>query len=617
MSESLQRLRELVQLLESGHISREEFERAKQKALAEQQTIESSADTSFPDKVGPYQLLGLIGEGGMGRVFRAQHEDSTIRAQQGGEVALKLLHAQHARNTKTTQRFRQEAALGMRLKHPGIVQVLELVEDGPIKGLVMEYVRGQTLRERLEQRNEIVPWKDAKPVISRLVEAVNYAHTSGVVHRDIKPDNIILTDTGHLKVLDFGIAKSDNANLTQTGYGLGTADYMAPEQFTDAKGVDGRADVYSIGVILYQMLTNRLPWKQHSGADQLLYEKRSGQLPPPQVFEHSIPTELGDLVMRMLQPEANHRFQDLSELNASIAALGHMMGQRTLPPSPQTRQVTAPPSSRPQRKMNKGLALVALVMVAAGIVIWATVNAIENRKDNPDRQDEITEEAPSETDSIDENDDGFNRKDFRIIIRSNDSDSAKDLARELRSEGYRVTNVESDLGYEIISWNGLPEPLLEEILAMMDEHLDIDTDEILVLEDDELPSGDIFLDLLLLDDITEEAPSETDSIDENDDGFNRKDFRIIIRSNDSDSAKDLARELRSEGYRVTNVESDLGYEIISWNGLPEPLLEEILAMMDEHLDIDTDEILVLEDDELPSGDIFLDLLLLDDIDTSE
>ena len=118
-------------------------------------------------------------------------------------------------------------------------------------------------------------------------------------------------------MLDFGIAKSDNANLTQTGYGLGTADYMAPEQFTDAKGVDGRADVYSIGVILYQMLTNRLPWKQHSGADQLLYEKRSGQLPPPQVFEHSIPIELGDLVMRMLQPEANHRFQDLSELNAS------------------------------------------------------------------------------------------------------------------------------------------------------------------------------------------------------------------------------------------------------------------------------------------------------------
>ena len=118
-------------------------------------------------------------------------------------------------------------------------------------------------------------------------------------------------------------------------------------------------------------------------------------------------------------------------------------------------------------------------------------------------------------------------------------------------------------------------------------------------------------------DITEEAPSETHSIDENDDGFNRKDFRIIIRSNDADSAKDLARELRSEGYRVTNVESDLGYEIISWNGLPEPLLEEILAMTDEHLDIDTDEILVLEDDELPSGDIFLDLLLLDDIDTSE
>ena len=159
--------------------------------------------------------------------------------------------------------------------------MLELVEDGQLKGLVMEYVRGQTLRERLAHRNEVVPWSEAKPVLTNLVEAVNYAHISGVVHRDLKPDNIILTNAGSLKILDFGIAKSENANLTQTGYGLGTADYMAPEQFTDAKGVDGRADIYSLGVILYQMLTNRLPWKQHSGVDQLLYDKRSGQLPPP------------------------------------------------------------------------------------------------------------------------------------------------------------------------------------------------------------------------------------------------------------------------------------------------------------------------------------------------
>ena len=114
MSESLQRLRELVQLLESGHISREESERAKQKALAEQ-TIESSADASFPDKVGPYQLLGLIGEGGMGRVF-AQHEDSTIRAEQGGG-RLKLLHAQQPATRKPPNVF-DKKQLGMRLKHP-------------------------------------------------------------------------------------------------------------------------------------------------------------------------------------------------------------------------------------------------------------------------------------------------------------------------------------------------------------------------------------------------------------------------------------------------------------------------------------------------------------------
>ena len=145
MSQSLQRLRELVQLLESGHITREEFERAKQKALAEESLDDgSSALGGMPTRIGSYRLTGLIGEGGMGRVFRARHEDPEVATKQSGDVALKLLHAQHARNTKTTQRFRLEASLGMRLKHPGIVQVFELVEDGQLKGLVMEYVRGQS-----------------------------------------------------------------------------------------------------------------------------------------------------------------------------------------------------------------------------------------------------------------------------------------------------------------------------------------------------------------------------------------------------------------------------------------------------------------------------------------
>ena len=236
MSESLQRLRELVQLLESGHISREEFEQAKQKALAEEQPIlDSTHDSSLPTKVGPYRLLGLIGEGGMGRVFRAQHDDSTIREQQGGEVLsscfmLNMLEMPRPPNDSDKKRPWACGSTTPVLSGVGTGRGWPTERLG--HGICARSNTERTLGASKRSRSLV----EAKPVLTNLVEAVNYAHISGVVHRDLKPDNIILTNAGSLKILDFGIAKSENANLTQTGYGLGTADYMAPEQFTDAKG---------------------------------------------------------------------------------------------------------------------------------------------------------------------------------------------------------------------------------------------------------------------------------------------------------------------------------------------------------------------------------------------
>ena len=183
MSENIQRLRELADLLDSGHINRAEFERAKRTVLSETDgsTPETRSD-SMIQQVGPYQLQSLLGEGGMGQVFRARHTAQEVAQRQGGDVAFKLLHEQHRRSPKLCERFRQEAHLGMRLNHPGIARTLELWNDQNQLGLVMEYIRGTTLSEELRSNARAWTWAQARPLLSQLMDAVAYAQAEGVIH---------------------------------------------------------------------------------------------------------------------------------------------------------------------------------------------------------------------------------------------------------------------------------------------------------------------------------------------------------------------------------------------------------------------------------------------------
>ena len=164
--------------------------------------------------------------------------------------------------------------------------------DGGELALVMDHVAGQPLTDAIGAAVGPIPWERAWPLFERLLDAVGYAHDQGVVHRDLKPDNILLGPDGNPRIIDFGIAKDLDASGTRTGTGMGTVEYMAPEQYTDAKAVDARADVYSLGMILYEMLAGRLPWDPAATQFQILEQKARKQLMSPSSFCPGIPRDV-------------------------------------------------------------------------------------------------------------------------------------------------------------------------------------------------------------------------------------------------------------------------------------------------------------------------------------
>ncbi|HUK90610.1 MAG TPA: protein kinase, partial [Blastocatellia bacterium] len=219
-------------------------------------------------QIGNYRILDYVGGGGFGSVFRAEDLNSPGRI-----VAIKELHKKHSRSAVIKQRFFQEALAMARLDHPNLPRIYTFGEDNGSYYLVMEFVYGRPLSEEIQHTGPI-PEQRAVQIITQVLEAVSYAHKNGVIHRDLKPDNIILTnDNGSpgVKVLDFGIAKMvGGENLTMSGEGFGTPTYMSPERIGGGSDLDRRTDIYSIGIILFEMLAGQVPFATKS-TDPLFY----------------------------------------------------------------------------------------------------------------------------------------------------------------------------------------------------------------------------------------------------------------------------------------------------------------------------------------------------------
>jgi hypothetical protein len=330
MAGTTHELKELASLLREGLITRAQFEQERDALFARGSAppISSTLTQSSPnlgESVGAYSITGNLGRGGMGIVYRGKHRTSAIAKRQGGEVAVKLLHAQYAQDTSFRDRFEREAAMGLKLDHPNIVKVHDLVIDGGSLALVMELAQGRPLSEIIGKETGPIPWERAWPMFKQLLDAVKYAHAHKVVHRDLKPENVILSPEGQLKVLDFGIAKDLESGKTKTGTGMGTVDYMAPEQYTDAKSVDQRADIYALGMTLYEMLAGRLPWNPSDTEFTVMSLKAKGELPPPTDFYPEIPAGVVKVIRAATTVKPSERIQSIdgfiAALNGEDAAL--------------------------------------------------------------------------------------------------------------------------------------------------------------------------------------------------------------------------------------------------------------------------------------------------------
>ena len=330
MATVAEQLQQLAALRKEGVLSEEEFEEQKRIILdgARTPASQSPRDPTMLTEVGAYRLLGLIGEGGMGAVYRGRHRSETMAERQGGDVAVKVIHSQYARNSDYRDRFEREAALGMKLDHRGIVKVHDLVVDGGNLALVMDFIEGRSLNDQIGEAAGPIPWDGAWPLFRKILEAVGYAHDQGVVHRDIKPENILLTEDGEPHVIDFGIAKDLDDSGTRTGTGMGTVEYMAPEQYTDAKAVDRRADIYSLGMILYEMLAGRLPWDADAPQFQILEQKARKQLMSPTAYCREIPREVVSALSPCVSAHPAERPSSTRDLLESLAVASSRSNQR-------------------------------------------------------------------------------------------------------------------------------------------------------------------------------------------------------------------------------------------------------------------------------------------------
>lgn len=317
-------LKRLNELLQAKAISPEEFQQsALRLANAASGTSVTSRVSQPEGQLGAYILKAHVADGGMGTVFQGRHCQSALAEQQGGDVAIKVMHPQYVSRQDFRLRFEREAEVGLRLKHPNLVQVFDLVMDTGRLALVMEWVHGRPLSTMIGQETGPIPWPRAWQLFEQIAAGVAHAHADGVVHRDLKPENIMVTEDGRVKVLDFGIAKAKGDGRTKTGTSMGTVDYMAPEQYLDAKNVDHRADIYALGMTLYEMLAGRLPWAVDGMSEYgVLKEKERGDLPRPSSFYPAIPPHVESVLMACLKVNPAERPNDVATLVARLQNTG-------------------------------------------------------------------------------------------------------------------------------------------------------------------------------------------------------------------------------------------------------------------------------------------------------
>lgn len=324
---------------------------------------ELTAGSTF---AGRYQIIEEMGKGGMGKVYRV------LDKKLNEEVALKLIRPEVASDKQTIERFSNELKLARKIAHRNVGKMYELMEDAGTRFITMEYVPGENLRSTIRRIGRL-PVVKSITVARQICEGLAEAHRLGVVHRDLKPSNIILDSEGNARIMDFGIARSlKERGITGEGVIIGTPEYMSPEQ-VDGKEADQRSDIYSLGIILFEMLAGFVPFSGETPLSVAVKQKTEAP-PDPRRLNPQVPPDLARLILKCLEKDKTKRYQsseelrsDLEKAEKGIPAAERIADDKIIPIS---REITVKFSLN--RLLFPYLAVIALV-IAAGLVLWRTV----------------------------------------------------------------------------------------------------------------------------------------------------------------------------------------------------------------------------------------------------
>ena len=356
-------LRREVESLLAAHESAEDFMDRPAVEIVADLVAQQTANSLAGEKIGNYQILSLLGKGGMGEVYRAK--DLKL----GREVALKVLPRQFVQDQMRMKMFEREARAASALNHPNILTIFELGEFAGNHFIVSEYIEGQTVRERLQ--TSALPLHEALNIAIQTAGALAVAHKTGIVHRDIKPENIMVRPDGLVKVLDFGLAKltesavttqlevetiTQRVSSTMPGTVIGTVSYMSPEQ-ARGEAVDGRSDIFSLGVLLYEMATGKTPFTGATPIEMLaaILEREPAPLTNG---NQQLPPELESIVAKALRKDRGQRYQRIQELLHDLENLQQQMASAA----------AAAPLRQARRKRFLLGAVAAVVLLGATLV---------------------------------------------------------------------------------------------------------------------------------------------------------------------------------------------------------------------------------------------------------